>query len=186
MRFRTRCLTIALILIGAAGFPRAGTAQGVGEGAAGDAYLRLLSAHFQVAASELRILAEGRGGADELPVALRIAELSGISPGAVMALRRTGASWISIARRNQVTAAAFHLSIPTAEVRPAIARAHTLYSETPVSGWGGLDLTDPELVAFANLAVLTRQLGLSAGRILDARESSGSFYGALPALTPQR
>jgi hypothetical protein len=151
-----------------------------------DAYVRILSTHFRLPQTEVRILAEGRVPADELPVALRIARFSGIPPVSLLAQRRSGDGWLVIARRYNLGAAAFHVAIPDGQVDSSVARVHSLYRDAPPSQWDAIDLSDAEFIVLANLLVLSSELGASNGQILEARAAAGSFVGALSTLPAPR
>ncbi len=150
------------------------------------AYHRLVSDHFSVAPGEVAILSEGVPHPDELPVLLRLSRASGISPAALSARRRSGESWLGIARRYGLGAGAFHITIPEDQVGSQVERAHRLFSETPSAGWDALDLRDEELVALSNLDFLHRELGTPMGRILESHDEAGSFVGALRGLVASR
>jgi len=154
--------------------------------AALDTYVRVLSTHFRLPQTEVRILAEGRVPADELAVALRIARFSGIPPVSLLAQRRSGEAWLLIARRYDLGAASFHVAIPDAQVDASVARVHALFRDSPPSQWDAIDLNDAEFVALANLLVLSSELGVSHGQILEARAAAGSFVGAVTRLPAPR
>ncbi len=156
-------------------------AQG-GDPAALEAYTRLAANHFGVPHSEVALLAEERILPDEVAVVLRIAQASGISPSVLVAFRRSGESWMTIARRYGMGGAAFHEAIPDGEVDDRTRRVAGLYRNTPATGWDALELTNDEVVALVNLRMLTRELGVSHARVLSARSETGSFMLALRVL----
>jgi hypothetical protein len=151
-----------------------------------DTYIRVLSTHFRLPQTEVRILTEGRVPADELPVALRLARFSGIPPVSLLAQRRSGDSWLVIARRYNLGAASFHVAIPDGQVDPSVARVHGLFRDSPPSQWDAINLTDAEFIALANLLVLSSEIGVSHGQILEARAAAGSFVGALSRVSAPR
>lgn len=149
-------------------------------------YIRVLSDHFGIPVSEVTILAEGQRSPDELPVALRLARLSGVSPVPLLARRRSGESWSAITRRYNLGAASFHVAIPEGEGDPSVARVRELFGSTPSSAWNALELRDDEFVTLANLLVLQAQLGVSIADVLAARSASGSFYAGVGSLSAPR
>ncbi len=155
--------------------------QGAGQGdpAALEAYVRVTAAHFVMPESEVALLVEGRLPADELPVVLRVSQVSGISPTALIARRRSGESWIALGQRYGVGAGSFYEAIPEGEVDERTRRAHRLFAETPSTSWDTLQLTDDEVITLVNLHMLTREIGVDHARVLTARSSAGSFVLAL-------
>jgi hypothetical protein len=113
---------------------------------------------------------------------LRLSRFSGIPPVSILAQRRSGDGWSTIARRNGLGAAAFHVAIPEGQVDASVARAHSLFSDAPPSRWDAIELTDAEFVSLANLIALSAELGRSHGEILAARTASGTFVGAMTRL----
>ncbi len=74
-------------------------------------YYTAVGAHFKVPSSEIMILSEWRLPPEDIPVVLFVAGQGGISPEAVVALRRAGQDWSTIARRYRLDATSFHVAI---------------------------------------------------------------------------
>ena len=144
-------------------------------GADRDAYVRLMSIHFDLPAGEAERLLEGRLAADELPVVLFLARESGIAAPAVVAMRRAGTSWSALGQRAGVGGDRFHVEIPEAAVDARVVRIHERFSGTPRSGWASLDFTDDEVITLVHLQVLTRQFQLPVERVLRARADVPSW-----------
>lgn len=162
-------------------FPGEAWGQG-GDPAALEAYTRLASAHFQVSQNEVALLAEERIQPDEVAVVLRISQVSGISPTALIALRRSGESWMGIARRYGMGASSFHEPVPAGAIEDRTRRAMAAYGDTPATSWDSIQLTDDEVVTLVNLRMLTRELGVSHAQVLTARSQAGSYMQALRVL----
>ncbi len=171
-----------LVVEGLRPAPLPAQVAGAGTEVERSAYYRLVAEHFSVAVGEVAILSEGVAEPDELPVLLRLSRASGISPAALAARRRSGESWIGIARRYGLHVGTFYISIPNDQVRPQVERIHELFSETPSAGWGALEVSDEELVVLANLDLFNRELGVSIAAVLDSQAETGSFVTALRAL----
>lgn len=138
-------------------------------------YLRVVSAHFDLPAGEADRLLEGRIAADELPLVLYLSRESGIGAPALVALRRGGASWMSLVLRAGIGADRFHVEIPDEAVDSRTARVHGLFRDTPRSGWRALELTDEEFVTLVHLRMLARRFDTTVTRVAAARGEAPSW-----------
>ena len=146
------------------------------------AYFAAVAEYFGVPDSEIDILGDWRLPPDEIPVVLFVAERAGVSPEALVALRRGGTSWVNLAGRYQVGAGALHVPLPAAAPSGRLERAFGEYRALPPRRWNEIRLTDPEIVALVNVRVLSESLGLSLQTILEQAGATGSFvelYGRL-------
>ncbi|HEX9885864.1 MAG TPA: hypothetical protein VGA70_05225 [Longimicrobiales bacterium] len=174
MRHKTTLL-IALAVQMAAPLPTSGQ---VATQADVDAYFRAVAEHFGVPPAELAILAEWDLPPDQVPVAMFLARRVGVSPDALVALRRGGRTWGDVASRYGVDAGAFHIPLPEGTSPGYLARAFEAYRDAPRSDWPGLRLTDEEIVHLVNARFLDEVLGTAIGPVLQARERAGSWVGA--------
>jgi hypothetical protein len=165
------------LLLGPFLAPHAG-GGGVAHGQAGadrDAYVRLMSIHFELPSGEAERLLEGRLAADELPVVLFLARESGIAAPALVAMRRAGSAWSALGRRAGVGGDRFHVEIPDAAVDARVVRIQERFSATPRSGWAALDFTDDEVITLVHLQVLTRQFNVPVEQVLRARADAATW-----------
>jgi hypothetical protein len=164
------------LLLGPFLAPLSGVGVASGQVAADrEAYMRVMSLHFELPPGEAERLLEGRLAADELPVVLFLSRESGIAAPALVAMRRAGTSWSALGRRAGVGGDRFHVEIPEAAVDARVARIHERYAATPRSGWATLDFTDDEVITLVHLQVLTRQFQVPVARVLQARSGAPSW-----------
>jgi hypothetical protein len=169
---RTR-LPIAWILVAALGVA-AGDLQAQTP-ADRDAYLRVVSRHFELPAGEAERLLEDRIAPDELPVLLFLHAESGIAAPALLAMRRPGSTWSQVARRYGVGGDRFHVEIPAAAVDARTRRIHELFTGTPRGGWAALEFTDEETITLVNLRMLAERFTVPPARVLEVRGAVGSW-----------
>ena len=167
----------ALLAMGSAAIPLQAQAP---DQAALASYYGAVGEHFKVPASEVMILSEWRLGAEEIPVVLYVARQGGISPEAVMALRRTGQGWPALARRYQLDAVSFH--VPLDGSPGLLARVYDAYRSRPRSEWSAIELQSEDIVGLVNLRVLSEFLQVGPGAVLQARDRAGSWVAAYRAL----
>ena len=111
---------------------------------------------------------------DEIPVALFIAERTGVSAEALVALRRSGRSWAELAARYGVSADALHVPIPEQSSAGEIATLYQQYRSTPESGWADIQLKSAEIVALINVRLLAQTLGVSPAEVRAQSEVAES------------
>ena len=173
---RPTLLLLIAMIVTAAG------AEAQQEEASQEAYFRAVGEFFTVPSSELAILRDWRLAPDEIPVVLFVAERSGVSPEALVALRRSGQSWTELADRYGVGAAALHLPIPPQAPAGRLARLYEQFRSTPLSQWDGIRLEQRDIVALVNVRLLAQTLGIPPDEILARAGPAGSFvqlYGEL-------
>ena len=154
--------------------PSQSSAQELGSGVR-EAYFRAVGEHFEVPLQEVKILADWGLTSDEVPVALFLARQTGVSPDALIGLRRGGRSWIDVTVRVGLGARAFHISLPEGEPLGLLTRAYDQFKSRSVGDWDGIQLEDPEVIALVNIRVLSEQLGVPTIRVLRSLEEAGSF-----------
>ncbi len=165
-----RCRPLALVALLALGVTGATglSAQDVSPQER-EIYVRVVSTHFDLPSGEADRLLEGRIAADELPLVLYLSRESGIAAPALVAMRRGGASWMSLVRRAGIGADRFHVEIPDEAVDSRTARVHALFRDTPRSGWNALEFTDEEFVTLVHLRMLARRFDTTVTRVAAAR-----------------
>ena len=138
-------------------------------------YFRAVGEFFTLPPTELAILNEWELDEDEIPVALFIAERTGVSAEALVALRRSGRDWAELAARYGVSAAALHVPIPEQSSAGEIATLYQQYRSMPESGWADIQLKSAEIVALINVRLLAQTLGISPAEVLAQSEATDSF-----------
>lgn len=143
--------------------------------AAREAYHRAVGDFFDVSDGEVTILREWQLPDEEIPVVLFVARRAGVSPEALVALRRGGRSWAELAGRYRVDASHFH--VPLAEGAPAgvLSDAYQRFRSTPTGAWSSITLSDAEIVALVNLRLVARTLRMPAAEVLAAHSLASSF-----------
>ncbi len=162
-------------------FPPLSSAQELSSGVR-EAYFRAVGEHFEVPLREVKILADWGLTSDEVPVALFLARQTGVSPDALIGLRRGGRSWIDVTVRVGLGARAFHISLPEGESLGLLTRANDEFRNRSVGDWDEIQLEDSEVIALVNVRVLSEQVGVPALRVIRSREEAGSFTAAYPLL----
>jgi hypothetical protein len=151
-----------------------------------EAYLRAAGVYFGVHPNEVLILAEWRLHPEEVPVLLFMARAAGVSPDALAASRRDGASWSELAARFGIGAGAFFVDVGGGDPGAALFRAYERFRERPRSDWGAIRLDDREITMLVNLKFLAGHLRHPPRRILEAWESEASFVGVFSQLSRAR
>ena len=138
-------------------------------------YFRAVGEFFALPPTELAILNEWELDEDEIPVALFIAERTGVSTEALVALRRSGRSWAELAARYGVSAATLHVPIPEQSSAGEVATLYQEYRTTPEGGWTDIQLESAEIVALVNVRLLAQTLGMSPAEVLAQSDAADSF-----------
>lgn len=161
---------------------------GTGAAAAQDqdmvrrAYFRAVADFFHMPSSEVTILAEWRLPPEEVPVVLFIARRAGVSPEALVALRRSGRGWQELAGRYQLDASQFYVPLGDGAPAGSLRGAYDQYRALPASGWGEVRLSDRDIVDLVNLRLVSQSLRIAPERvILRAGGAQGwdRIYGEL-------
>lgn len=172
-----RVMTTLAVLLGSA-LPAA--AQ---EGpAARQAYFRAVADFFQVSRDEIAILGEWNLPPDEIPVVLFVAQRAGVSPEALVALRRSGWEWGDLARRYHLDASHFHVSLPEGAPAGVLAGAYESYRGVQPDQWRTLSLSDTEIVTLVNLRLVSQTLRMPAEEVLARIRPGESFVSLYDAL----
>ncbi|HKJ03572.1 MAG TPA: hypothetical protein VJ997_13985 [Longimicrobiales bacterium] len=167
---RTAIALLVLAVAGAAG------ARAQGEStAAREAYFGAVAEFFQLPRSEVTILGDWRLGADEIPVVLFVARKAGVSPEALVALRRSGQGWGELVARYHLTAALFHVPLPDRAAAGVLSSCFDRYRTTPVERWSEITLSDPDIVGLVNLRVLAQTLRMSPEAVLE-QSGQGAWH----------
>ncbi len=166
---KTGLFLVALLVPGTA------TAQ---VDAARAAYFRAVAEFFGMPAAEVSILSEWSLPADEVPVVLFVARRAGVSPDALVALRRSGSAWAQLVDRYHLGAGHFHVALAASADRGRLGRAYDRFAEVPPDRWGEVRLRDEEIVDLVNLRIVAQTLRMRPGDVL-ARASGGATWAEL-------
>ncbi|MGD8318869.1 MAG: hypothetical protein PVJ02_00395 [Gemmatimonadota bacterium] len=139
-----------------------------------EAYFRAVAEFFSLPPSEVSIIGEWRLASDEIPVALFVAHRAGVSPEAVVALRRSGKSWSELARRFRLDASQFYVPIPAGASAGRLQDAYDRYRGVSADRWGEVSLADSDIVGLVNLRILAQTLRMPPETVL-ARAGNGSW-----------
>jgi len=150
--------------------------------AARQAYFRAVAEYFSMTPAEVSILSEWSLPADEVPVVLFVARRAGVSPDALVALRRSGSGWARLIDRYHLDAGHFHVPLSATADRGRLARAYEQFAAVPPERWGGVSLQDQEIVDLVNLRIVAQTLRMRPGDVLT-RAAPGTtwvqLYGRL-------
>lgn len=163
-----------LILMGTATVVAAG-ASAQERDAARRAYLQAVAGYFHLPSSEVAILADWDIAPDEIPPVLFVASHAGVSPEALVALRRSGVGWAELIRRYKIGPSALHVPVRDQAPTGALATAYESYRATPVGDWSSIRLGDADVVALVNVRVIAQALGLPAEDVIRHTGSASSY-----------
>jgi hypothetical protein len=151
----------------------AAAGQGAGH-ADRDAYFGAVAEFFELPRSEVSILGEWRLPDEEIPVVLFMARRAGVSPEALVALRRSGKGWAELAQRYRLDAAQFHVPLPESAPSGVLEGAYRRFRSLAPARWGEISLGDGDIVGLVNLRLLSQTLGKAPQEIL-AGAGTGSW-----------
>jgi hypothetical protein len=165
---RTTAALLAVLLVGAeVGGQELHTAR--------DGYFRMVGSYFRIAQSEVAILSDWDLPPDEIPVVLFIAQGAGVSPEALVALRRSGRSWVELADRYAIGARVLYLPLREGASAGALAAAYDAFRATPVGEWPSIRLAESDIVALVNIRVLSEALGVPVEEVFRQTSRASSF-----------
>lgn len=147
-----------------------------------EAYFRAVAEHFEVPMAEVAIIGDWDLDPDEVPVVLFLSRNAGVSPDALIGLRRRGQPWREVAQRFGVGVRAFHIPLPEEGVGGVLTRAYREFRAKPSRDWNQIELEDLEIIALVNLRVISEQVGVSPLRVLQSRDDAGSFAAGFARL----
>lgn len=147
-----------------------------------DGYFRAVGSYFGISRSEVTILSDWNLPPDEIPVALFIANRAGVSPDALLALRRSGATWTELADRYSIGARALYLPLREGASAGVLAAPYEAFRSTPVGDWDSIRLTDADIVALVNIRMLSEGLGVTAEEVFRHTPRVSSFVELYAAL----
>jgi hypothetical protein len=131
-----------------------------------EAYFRGVADFFDLPPSEISILGEWRMPTDEIPVVLFVAHQAGVSPEAIVALRRSGRGWSELANRYEVGASQFYVPLPEGASAGVLQSVYDRYRSVPIPSWSQVALADRDVVALVNLRVISQTLHLAPEEVL--------------------
>jgi hypothetical protein len=176
-----KILLFCFLVTGAAG--SFGVASGQEpESGAKQAYFRAVADHFEVPMDEVEVLGEWGLASDEVPVVLFVSAQAGVSPDALVGMRKSGRGWSAVARRFGLESRAFHIVLPEEASLGLLSGAYEKFRSRPAREWGSIELEDQEIVSLVNLKVLSEQVGVPPLRVLRSREEHGSFVAGFMSL----
>lgn len=143
--------------------------------AAREGYFRVVGSYFRISSSEVAILSDWNLPADEIPVVLFIADRAGVSAEALVALRRSGRSWVDLAERYGIGARALYLPLREGASPGRLASAYHAFRATPVGDWSSIRLTDADIVALVNVRMLSEALGVPSEEIFRHTARASTF-----------
>lgn len=138
-------------------------------------YFEAVARYFRVPTSEVTILADWEIAPDEIPPILFVAAHAGVSPEALVALRRSGIGLGDLSGRYHIGAAALHVPVRDEAPTGALTAAYGRYRTTPVGEWPSIGLSDDDVIALVNVRVIAQTLGLPAEEVIRQTDSASSF-----------
>ncbi len=133
-----------------------------------ESYFRAVADFFDLPASEISILGAWQMPTDEIPVVLFIAHHAGVSPEAIVALRRSGRGWSDLANRYEVGASQFYVPIPEGAPAGILQSVYDRYRSVPIPSWSQVALADRDIVSLVNLRLLSQTLHMAPEDVLSA------------------
>ena len=138
-------------------------------------YFGAVARFFNLPSNEVAILSDWEIPADEIPVVLFMARRSGVSPEALVALRKAEQSWVSLATRYRVGPFALYVPVPDDASAGALEVAYEAYRSVPVAQWSSIQLTNADVVGPVNVRLISQALGMPAEQVLGRSGSVGSY-----------
>jgi uncharacterized protein (DUF433 family) len=125
--------------------------------------------YFQVQDQDVLMLSNRGLSANEVPLALFVANRARVSPDMVMQMRLSGMRWDSIVRRYGLSPSIFY--VPTNDYSGPYA---SMYGH-PRNAWDSMYLSDEDYINLANLKYLTDYYGYEPGRVIRMRSEGQDF-----------
>jgi hypothetical protein len=173
--------SFGLAFAATAAFGSGAEAQDV-DPATREAYFRAVGEYFDVPVQEVTIISEWELSPDEVPVVFFLARRAGVSPDALIGVRRGGRAWAEVAGRFGLGPRAFHIPLPGDADLGSLSRAYGEFRGRPAGEWAQVRLEDMDIVTLVNLRVLGEQTGTPPVRVLRMSEEAGSFLACYPLL----
>lgn len=156
------------------------------EGEVRRAYFRAVADFFQMSAGEVSILGDWRLPSEEVPVVLFVARRAGVSPEALVALRRSGRGWSEIVGRYHLDAAQFYVPLSDDASAGPLQVAYDQYRSVPAPRWSEVSLNDRHIVDLVNLRLVSQTLRIAPARVLAQAVEAGSWDRVYRALIGDR
>jgi len=118
-------------------------------------------------------------------VVLFLSRRAGVSPDALIGLRRSGRPWGQVASQLGLGVSTFHIPLPEDAPLGSLSRAYGEFRGRPSRDWNLIELLDREIIALVNLRVLSEHVGVTPLRVLQCREEAGSFAAGFALLRGQ-
>lgn len=140
-----------------------------------EAYFRTVGEYFDVPLEEVTIIGRWNLSPDEVPVVLFLAHHAGVSPDALIGLRRGGQAWWDVGNRFGIQTRAFHLPLPEGADKDFLNALYDTLQARPAWDWSRVRVEDRQIIALVNLRVLAAQTGAPPLRVLGHFLEAGSF-----------
>jgi hypothetical protein len=150
------------------------------------ACFRAVADFFQMPPGEVSILGEWRLPTEEVPVALFVARRAGVSPEALVALRRSGRGWSELAGRYHLDAAHFYVPLSDDAAAGPLQAAYDQYRSLPALRWSEVSLQDRHIVDLVNLRLVSQTLRIAPATVLAQAVGAGSWDRVYRALIGDR
>lgn len=147
------------------------------------AYLQAAADFFGLPSEEVAILSDWDIALEEIPPVLFLARRAGVSPEALVALRRSGRSLSDLAESYGIGAAALHVPVRDEAATGALTAAYDRYRAMPVGDWPSIRLSDEDIVALVNVRMIAQTLGLSAEEVIRHTGSTRSYVALFAQLS---
>lgn len=151
-----------------------------------EVFYRGVAEHFDLPTEEVLILSEWQITPEEVPVVLFLARRAGVSPDALVALRRGTVGWSALAERYGLDARVFHVPLPESAATGPLSGAYETYRSTPSGNWAEIELADRDIIALVNLSFVSDYLGVPPATALASADRAGSWVAAYGQLARQR
>lgn len=139
------------------------------------AYFRTVGEYFQVPLEEVTIIGRWNLSPDEVPVVLFLAHHAGVSPDALIGLRRNGQAWWDVGTRFGIQTRAFHLPLPEGADKGFLNPLYDTLQARPAWDWQTVRVDDRQIIALVNLRVLAAQTGAPPLQVLGHYLETNSF-----------
>lgn len=147
----------------------------IGSGAF--ASFRLSVSEYYRAPEREVVYVRERGIADEeLPVVYFIARRAGVSPSAIVDLRRGGWGWWRIADHYRLDPEDFYIPCSGIPRGSHYWKAYDNYDRYPRDQWNRFSLTDQDVIDFVNLRLIAERYDVDPITIILSRQRGSHFY----------
>ncbi len=129
---------------------------------------------YNIPEKEVIIVRERQIPEEQLPVVFHIAENARVNPSVIIKLRLKGMSWMEICRHFNLTAEIFYFEL-NHNPGPPYGKAYGHFKNRKRTQWNTIELSDADIVNFANLRFLTVHYGYSPDEVIKMRSNGKKF-----------